>query len=253
MEALSEIVYKVRHASAPRGPIRATPIFQQEPDRSQAWEWMRAVRAKFHAAGTVRIWRGSEPTLQNWDAQRFARVEAGELDAFTPPAPHAALETLEYPLRIVSLPGDRLQVGDRRMIRPAPTDEQGEFDVFLIVKRTDDEDQLRLEIGGTQPIHSIRIGLPQLHAWAASDSAGDPGRMAQVRLRCAELSPSPVMTLEPRFDALLAEVEDARGWLEDRLRPRSLRTAHARIQATQGDEDRFARWIRSHQKQAAAR
>src|ERR1700733_5333577 len=129
-------------------------------ERTGTWKWMRPVYVRLdNLPGRVQVsWDHREPTF--WDGLPIANVELEEIDIFEPRnVIVTAGAMLSYPLRVVSLPSEPLQVGDRRMIRAKPNGVFGTFELIAVCKSSSDEgsDDVLLEIGGSRRIHTVRV------------------------------------------------------------------------------------------------
>jgi len=229
----------------PLSPVWPEAAARPRVEKISAWRWMRAVYARMHdVPGVVQVsWDHPEP--DRWEGLPLAAIDLEEVDIFEPAPPLALValgERLPYMLRVVSLPGEQLRVGDRRMVRAKPGGKAGAFEIIAGYGGFGEgQDDVLLEIGGSKHVHTVQVPGDLLSSMALDDDVS----MIQIDLQGVDLDAEPGHSLGQRFNQWLGDIEEPERWFVAHMVRGSARPAQRRAQVDAKDEERFARWIQS--------
>ncbi len=242
----------------PRFEIRPSSIKERkelnawkEPavgDKPSEWKWMQAVFARIDETPGKARYSETTARLSGWEKLPLADLLSDDIDLFESAKrrPPAGTE-IPYPLRILSLPGEPIRLGDRRMFRALPR-KKSQFEMFVACRYHFAEDTLagvEVDLGGNNRICTLHLTRDELQPLVQENILTQSPPLLQFHLKGLLLEAKPEADLQRRFDAYLQALEDPRKWLFDHVQPKSGEIPKGRIAALLHDDRKIADWLKS--------
>ena len=218
-------------------------------DKPSEWKWMQAVFARIDETPDKARYSTTIAHPKDWNALPLADLHSEDIDLFESAKQRPPIGTvIAYPLRILSLPGEAIRLGDRRMVRAMPG-RRAQFEIFVASRYHLSENGgeltgVELDVGGGNRIHTLYLTRGELESVMPRGSLKENPQLLHFRLNKIDLAAKPESNLHKRFDAYLANLQDPKTWFLEHVVSNSGIVPLRRIKALHDDDTKISDWLK---------